>query len=114
MVERDRGQGVTTAIYVNGRVAQHYNYNGAGSFPSDLPKALFLLNVMNKANDQGTAYDELRVSDVMRYSGDFTPPSADEQFKLDSHTRALFHFDGTLDGESASPPRKVTGSFSRR
>ena len=30
---------------------------------------------MNRAKDQGTAYDELRVSDVMRYTGDFTPPA---------------------------------------
>lgn len=114
MVERGRGLGVTTAIYVNGRAAQQYTYNGAGCFPSDVPRALLLLNVMNKATDKGTAYDELRVSDVMRYTGDFTPPSADEKFKLDEHTCALFHFDGTLVGESAAPPGKVTGQFSRR
>jgi hypothetical protein len=114
MVERNRGPGVTTAIYVNGRAAQQYTYIGAGCLPSDLPRSLLLLNVMNKAKDKGTAYDELRVSDVMRYSGDFTPPPADQRLKLDEHTRALFHFDGTLDGETASPPGKVTGRFSRR
>ena len=114
MVERNRGPGVTTAIYVNGRAAQQYSYIGAGNFPSDPPKTLLLLNVMNKARDKGTAYDELRVSDVMRYAGDFTPPAADERFKLDAHTLALFHFDGTLDGESAAPPGKLAGKFSHR
>jgi hypothetical protein len=60
---------VTTAIYVNGRAAQQYSYVGAGNFPSDRPKTLLLLNVMNKARDKGMAYDELRVSDVLRYTG---------------------------------------------
>jgi hypothetical protein len=114
MVARDRGLGVATTIYVDGRASQQYVYNGAGNFPSDQPRTLLLLNVMYKAEDKGTAYDELRVSDVMRYAGDFTPPSPGDRFKLDEHTRALFHFDGTLDGESASPPGKVTGEFSRR
>jgi hypothetical protein len=50
----------------------------------------------------------------MRYTGDFTPPTPDQRFKLDQHTRTLFHFDGTLDGQSAAPPGKVTGSFSKR
>jgi hypothetical protein len=112
MVARDRGLGVATAIYVNGRASQQYAYNGAGNFPSDAPTALLLANVMNKARDKGTAYDELRVSDVPRYTDDFTPPSPGDRFRLDQHTRALFHFDGTLDGESASPPGKVTGQFS--
>jgi hypothetical protein len=114
MVVRNRGRGVAVAIYVDGRAAQQYTYNGAGQFPSDPPRALLLLNVMNKSKDMGTAYDELRVSDVMRYSADFTPPLLGERFKLDEHTRALFHFDGTLDGQSAAPSGKMTGKFSQR
>jgi hypothetical protein len=114
MVQRDTGRGVATAIYVNGRAAQQYTYNKAGNFPSDVPKSLLLLNVASKVKDKGTAYDELRVSDVMRYTDDFTPPAADERFKLDQHTRALFHFDGTLDGQTATAAGKVTAVFSKR
>jgi len=114
MVQRDTGRGVTAAIYVNGRAAQQYTYNKAGNFPSDVPTSLLLLNVANKVKDKGTAYDELRVSDVMRYAGDFAPPSPEGRFTLDQHTRALFHFDGTLDGQSAVAPGKVTGTFSKR
>jgi len=44
--------------------------------------------------------DELRLSDTMRYTAAFTPPSTDREFAPDEHTRALFHFNGTLDGES--------------
>jgi hypothetical protein len=44
--------------------------------------------------------DELRVSDVQRYSGDFTPPPRDAEFAVDGHTRALFHFNGNATGEA--------------
>ena len=37
--------------------------------------------------------DELRVSDNARYSEDFTPPAASQQFQPDEHTLALYHFD---------------------
>jgi hypothetical protein len=37
---------------------------------------------------------------VQRYTADFTPPSRAQGFEPDEHTRALFHFDGNLDGAS--------------
>lgn len=37
------------------------------------------------------AIDEIRISAIVRYSGDFTPPMA--PFTCDEHTRALWHFD---------------------
>ena len=43
-------------------------------------------------------FDELRVSDTVRYTGDFHPPL--EPFAVDEHTRALFHFDDSVDGLS--------------
>jgi hypothetical protein len=42
------------------------------------------------------AIDEFRVSDVVRYQGQFTP--ARQEFAPDIHTRALFHFDDERDG----------------
>ena len=45
-------------------------------------------------NANGT-FDELRISDVVRYNDDFAPPT--EPFVPDEHTKALLHFDGTPD-----------------
>jgi len=47
---------------------------------------------------QGTM-DSLRLSDVVRYHEDFTPSRTPPQ--MDKHTRALFLFDGDLQGTSA-------------
>jgi len=41
-------------------------------------------------------FDELRISDVVRYTKDFAPPQ--KPFKLDEHTKALLHFDGNTEG----------------
>ncbi len=40
--------------------------------------------------------DEFRISDVVRYSADFTPRR--EEFELDPSTRALWHFENERDG----------------
>jgi len=44
------------------------------------------------------AFDELRISDCVRYTEDFKPP--DKPFAPDGHTRILAHFDGS--GETAA------------
>jgi hypothetical protein len=102
-VSRTNARGQLTSalvarVYVNGKAGQQWGYTLAGNTPRDVPKALMLQNAL-PAKD--TAYDELRVSDVMRYTGDFTPPARGAAFRPDEHTRALFHFDGNLHGESA-------------
>jgi len=43
--------------------------------------------------------DMLRISDIVRYNGDFTPPK--DVSAIDKNTRALFLFDGNLRGTSA-------------
>ncbi|MBT3376212.1 MAG: hypothetical protein HN742_28930 [Lentisphaerae bacterium] len=52
----------------------------------------FLQFLLLYASD--TAIDELRISDMQRYTEDFTPPSRDQEFAIDSHTRVLCHFNG--------------------
>jgi hypothetical protein len=51
--------------------------------------------------------DELHISDVMRYTDDFTPPRRDQEMRADEHTRALFHFNWTLEGESGGSGKPV-------
>ena len=57
--------------------------------------------------------DELRVSDVQRYTADFEPPSRKVEFEADEHTRALFHFNGTLKGRSHGFDGTVEGVLTR-
>ena len=59
------------------------------------------------------AYDELRLSDIARYAQDFTPPARDRELDLDKHTRALFHFNGSIDGQSHGHDDPLPTSFKR-
>ncbi|MFQ5809065.1 MAG: LamG-like jellyroll fold domain-containing protein, partial [Armatimonadota bacterium] len=53
------------------------------------------------------AIDEFRISDVARYAGDFGP--AREEFQVDEHTRALFHFENECHGVHDSDDGFVRG-----
>jgi len=88
-------------LYVNGKKGLQYSYAHVleGNEPVDKPQLLYLC--------PGGAYDELRLSDVQRYTEDFTAPSRDVELRLDEHTRALFHFNGNLDGESCGYDGKL-------
>ena len=84
---------LTAKVFVNGKLGLHYAYRVEGQRAAHRPEALWL------TDELGSAYDELRVSDVPRYTKDFVPPR-DQEFELDEHTRALFHFNGELAGKS--------------
>ena len=83
-----------TRVFVNGRQVRHFSYTWKGPVPEDTPK-LFCLGPQADA-----AYDELRISDIPRYRLEFTSPSRNTEFLLDAHTRALFHFNGSIKGKS--------------
>ena len=51
--------------------------------------------------------DEFRISDVVRYRGDFAPSL--REFSTDPHTRALFHFENERDGIHDSDDQFVCG-----
>jgi hypothetical protein len=55
------------------------------------------------------AVDELRISDVQRYRDDFKPPTREKVFRLDAHTRALFHFNGDFKGLSHGTDAEPVG-----
>jgi hypothetical protein len=58
-----------------------------------------------------SAIDELRISDIARYTETFRPPLPDREFVLDEHTRALFHFNGNCLGESYGQTNSITGEL---
>ena len=51
--------------------------------------------------------DEVRISDCARYDSDFAPPR--EEFSLDTHTRALWHFEHEWHGIHDGDDRFVRG-----
>lgn len=51
--------------------------------------------------------DEVRISDCARYTTDFAPPR--EEFPLDEHTRALWHFEHEFHGIHDGDDRFVRG-----
>lgn len=81
-------------LYVNGLRGQHLNHRNYQAVITGVPALLSMYDL------QG-AVDELRVSDVQRYTADFKPLPRGSEFKLDEHTRLLMHFNGNLDCESA-------------
>jgi len=97
---------MTMQIFVNGRGARQVIFRtGTDGVPPDgLPKEMIV-------GPLDGAIDELRVSDVERYSGDFPPPPRAARWRVDRHTRALFHFDGDTRGEGFESPESPAGTL---
>jgi len=89
---------LTNQVYIDGQTGRFLPDRVPGNRPALAP-----LRLRTGAAFDG-AIDELRISDTMRYLGPFTPPGRDRELAPDEHTRALFHFNGTLDGESHGHP----------
>ena len=85
-------------LFVNGRQGNNTGYRWYGNEPAHMPSVLNVGRYYASANIDA-AVDELRVSHVQRYSKDFEP-SRKAEFEVDEHTRALFHFNGDIKGES--------------
>ena len=82
---------MTMGIYVNGRGKRWTIFRSAvDALPRGTPQAM-VLGPLNGA------IDELRVSDMQRYSEDFAPPPRHRALRPDSNTRALLHFEGNLE-----------------
>jgi PcRGLX-like protein central beta sandwich domain/Carbohydrate family 9 binding domain-like/PcRGLX-like N-terminal RIFT barrel domain len=92
-------------IYINGKEGTYGNRSRNTGKNSKLLGALKFLNFYIG----GSAIDELRISDKRRYLSDFVPPSTNSELSLDQNTRALFHFNGNLKGESGSGQKPVLG-----
>lgn len=96
-------------IFVNGKQGSNTGYRWYGNEPANMPTVLNIGRHYASANIDA-AVDELRISDVQRYLSDFEP-SRETEFELDEHTRALFHLNGSLQGESWQCDGELLGTF---
>ncbi len=82
---------------------------GVGIAPGDrrsIPMQLVFGGDLMFERDSARVYmDELRISDIVRYSGDFEPEL--REYELDEHTRALFHFENTCRGTHYGDDRVI-------
>lgn len=91
--------GKTIAMFVNGKkVATNTDWQGHVNDSTDT----FKVGRRTRGGASHNVYygliDEVRVSSVIRYTGDFTPPDA--PFTADGDTTALYHFTDTKDASS--------------
>lgn len=104
----DKGGKLHALIFVNGKMGmcrfeatgQHSQLSIDGQIQS-----LTLTGTM------AGAVDELRISNVARYSNDFSPSPRNQELQLDEHTCALFHFNGNTDGVSYGHEGELPVSF---
>lgn len=74
-----------------------------------MPMQAFIGGDKGCREDRGAeaVLDEFRISDVVRYLGNFAPGR--REFSVDRHTRALFHFENERHGVHDSDDRFVRG-----
>ena len=68
---------------------------------ADSPYVVQLGSLNTGRQPAGACIDEFRVSRTARYTGDFEPRTP--ELGVDKDTSALFHFNGSLDGEGVTP-----------
>ena len=97
-----RSATTTLSMYVDGtRVYHNTNYNGNTSESNDVLKIASGQGI--STNWDGNNYsinghmDEIRISNIARYTANFTPSTT--PFQNDSNTLLLLHMDGT-DGST--------------
>lgn len=107
----DDGGKTSMAIYIDGKLSSD-RCEGNANHPNDQPLKMKQSTLPIQIGSMNTGYrpadadfDELRISSIRRYSGEFMP---EKRFEPDAHTITLFHFDGNLNaavpvGVSATP-----------
>jgi hypothetical protein len=91
--------GKSSALYIDGKLGDQR------PAPMEKPPVSaireFLIGYDRPELNIDAAVDELRISDIERYLGEFAPPPRDREFSLDRHTRLLMHFNGNTNAESS-------------
>ena len=97
--EAGKGMDGSVQIFINGRLASAFSpMYGIKQFPAG---GIFTLSKGGKSLVVGPfegSIDMLRISDVARYTGDFTPPL--QEPGIDEKTRIFFNFNGNAKGIS--------------
>jgi Concanavalin A-like lectin/glucanases superfamily len=88
--------GATYTFWVNGVSKGTY---ASALLPTAVSQALFI-GTPGTASSPGGPIDEVRISSVCRYSGAYSPATA--EFSSDGNTGALYHFDTVASGGSLS------------
>jgi len=98
----DSGTGVGE-IFINGTKQTSYTFQDAcqGGYNDDSDRDFWVGRQSVVSNHFPGFIDEVRVSNVIRYTSDFTPQTA--PFIRDDYTELLYHFD-----EAGDDPRKTT------
>lgn len=91
-------------FYANGSqvtfASADYNYNDAYVRPTNRNVNFGMYDPQTVSNFTGGCYyDEIRISNIARYTSSFTPSTS--AFVSDENTLALFHFDNNLIDSSA-------------
>ncbi len=113
---RADGQNSYVRVFIDGREKSYYHYRPIDpKTPADKVAPLGALLKLGSAHfynraATGEHFDELRVSQGERYTGDFTPATA--PFTPDAQTLILMHFDGnlTVQGAAATTAQIKSGS----
>jgi hypothetical protein len=100
-----KGQLLTSALYINGKRGTDRAF--AFDNEAEFAPVKFIL----RGGMEG-AVDELRISSSQRYVRDFEPPSQNRELEMDADTRALFHFNGNVEGESFGQAGQISGILS--
>jgi hypothetical protein len=119
VVMTSSGAATTYTIYVNG-VRSDIRLNNGGSYTASITDSLalapttstpFIVGSWTSGYSWGIYVDELRISNVNRYTSDYAPAST---FVSDASTQLLMHMDGAVNStiftDSSSFARTISNT----
>ena len=99
------------AVGTRGRYARRSYRPVSANGQAFKPPRYWTIGGVGKDNRIDAAIDNLRLSDVRRYTHEFVPPPRESEFRVDAHTRLLLLFNGTVEAVTAGSAEPVTVKF---